>query len=148
MPDTVEIMYLTLQSGLLVSGNADITLAKSVASGDALSNQRISGRTDAVYLYQGRTDIRPMLGPRYEAGDYVVAEVSVRFPTATTLNPNSGAGIVLRQRVNDFKTTIVSGTWPVSGVPRPFLTFEEWPLSHVNVAKAKLTYRFRFFEYA
>lgn len=141
--DSVAVLLTVLQSGLVVSGNADITLARSVTSGDALSNQRISGRTDFIYLYQGRTDITPLTGGGfYEAADYVVAELNVRYPTATTTNANT----TLQTRVDDFKTTVASGAWPLSGVPMPFLVAEEHPMAHANVAKAKLTYRLRYLD--
>ena len=139
MPDTadsVDILYGLFRSGLVVSGNSYITVAKAATSGDALSSFRVSGFTTFIGIIGGRTEVEPLIGGTFTAmADYVDVEIFHR---------ESGIAVSgLRMRVNDAKITVASGAFPISGVARPVQTAESQPLQHEHIAKAKLTYRFR-----
>jgi len=134
-------MYGQLTSGLVVSGNSYITLAKIITSGDALTSLRVSGFTDFIGLRLERNEIRPLTGGVFtEVADYVSAEIYIHVSGAQVL---SG----LRQRINDFKITVASGAWESGNtvnIALPTLVAEDWTMPHERVGRAKLTYRFRY----
>jgi len=142
--DGVNTLRLVLQSGIVVSGNGDISLIRVLTSGDAMTTHRISGATMLIALRQGRTETQALTNSVYtQVRDYVEAEIFVHYPSVST----SGAQTALRTLVNDFKITVASGSFVTSGTgnpPRPIFVGEEWPMPHGLVAKARLIYKFNY----
>lgn len=143
--DTTQTILAVLQSGLVVSGNSYITVQRQTVSGDALSNMRVSGYTELIYLRNARTDGQGLTGGNNtEIADYTDIDIYVSFRQSqiSGVGIGSGAYSTLRQRVDDTKITIASGTF--TSPPRPILISETWPQSHQQVAYGKLNYRTRY----
>lgn len=145
--NSVQTLLDVLNSGLVVSGNADITVQRQTISGDALSNQRVSGYTTVIYLRNGRTDGIGITGGTFtEMADYVDSEVliTLRQSQVSGIGLNSGAVAILKTRVDDLKITVASGTF--TNPPRPIQISENWPQPHQQVAKATLIWRFKYLQ--
>ena len=143
--DTVQTLLSVLQSGLVVSGNSYITVQRQTVSGDALSNMRVSGYTELIYLRNARTDGMGLTGGNNtEIADYTDIDIYVSFRQSQVsgVGTHSGAYSTLRQRVDDTKITMASGTF--TAPPRPILIAENWPQPHQQVAKSTLSYRTRY----
>lgn len=135
----MSTLLTVLQSGLLVSGNSDVSLVKVITSGDAMTSFTVSGKTELIALRQGRNETNPMLGGQVTTiADYVIADIFIHYPYANT----SSTVTTLRTRVDDFKITIASGTF--TNPPRPIFVAESWPVAHEKFGHASLTYRFRY----
>jgi hypothetical protein len=144
-PDAVGIMLNIVQSGVVVSGNSFITVARSMTSGDALSSFRVSGPTDLIAIRLTRNITMPLLGGRFnKVEDYVDAEIWHHDVTANASGviSSSGSVAIVQKMVNDFKVTISGGTW--SGVPPPQLVSEVHPYAQQQFAKGRLTYRVQY----
>jgi len=144
--DSVGVFLNAIQSGLVVSGNSFITVARVVNSGDALSSFRVSGPTDfiGIRLSPGRG---AALTGRYftEMQDNVVIDVYHHDVTATVSGPAyPGTVAVVQQRINDLKLTVSGATWAGTGVPPPKLVSESHPLAQAQFARGELTYRVRY----
>ena len=143
--DTVQTLLTVLQSGLVVSGNSYITVQRQTVSGDALSNMRVSGYTELIYLRNARTDGQGLTGGNNtEIADYTDIDIYISFRQSqiSGVGTHSGAYSTLRQRVDDTKITIASGSF--SSPPRPVFVGENWPQPHQQVAKATTSYRTRY----
>ena len=143
---------LVIRGGVLQSldmtVNSNITVAKQVVSGDAMSSLTLSGtgRYEWIALRLVRNETRPLTGSLFtEVADYVRAEVYCHYPVFVSGGMTaSGAIATVQQRVNDFKTTVLSGVWSSGNPAVPKLVAEEHPMAHQQVAKGSLTYRLRY----
>lgn len=149
--DTPSIILAQIQSGLVVSGNANITVEKSITSGDVLSSFRQSGTGsyELITLRLSRSTAVPMTGGRYtDIADIIRADLYVKYPFGPFgLSGGvtaSGALITLEQRLKDFKTTILSGVWSSGSPPIPVLVNETRPQAQEKLARASLDYRMRY----
>ena len=135
----MDSLYTVIRSGLVVSGNGSITVAKQLTSGDAMQSFRISGAEHLIGLRQGRSESLGILGGKFtQIADYVDVDLFVHYTYATT----SSVLTPLRRLVDDFKITIASGSF--TNPARPILVAESWPMAHEKNAKATLSYRFRY----
>ncbi len=144
-PDSVGIFLNVLQSGVVVSGNSYITVARSMTSGDALSSFRVSGPTDLIAIRLTRNVTMPLLGGRFnKVEDYVDAEIYHHDVTANAAGiiSSSGSVAIVQRLVNDFKVSVSGGTW--SGVPPPQLVQEVHPYAQMQFSKARLSYRVQY----
>ena len=146
--DSVNTLFTTIQSGLVVSGNSYISVAKQVTSGDALASFRISGMTDFIGLRLQRNETKGLTGGVFtEVADYVVADISIHGTYAKASGQTETQTLSgLRQRVDDFKITVASGTWSGTNPARPILVSESWSLPHEKAGKAELVWRFRYLQ--
>ncbi len=143
--DSVNLFYTQCQSGLVVSGNSYVYVAKSITSGDTLASFRVSGATSYIAFRLSKTESEPMVGGTFIGiTDYVETEIYVRRTYSAgvdTIPIVSG----LSQLVTDFATTVLSGNWNASGnVSRPTLVARSAPLVHEKFGKQRLTYRLRY----
>lgn len=142
MPNTLnaaDALYDVLVSGLVVSGNAYIVLAKNITSGDAITSFNVSGFTDFIILNNVRGDGMGITGGTFvEIADYVEATIFKHETYTNTTNVYSG---VVRM-VDDLKITVASGSF--TNPPRPVLVTENWTVPHEKATRASLTYRFRY----
>ena len=137
-------MLDVLVSGLVVSGNADITVQRQTVSGDFFTNQRVSGYTQGIYVRQGRTDGRGLTGSTFqEIDDYVDLDVytNYRFSQVSGLGFNSGAVATVKRILDDIKITVYSGTF--TNPAKPILISENMPQPLQQVAMGNQTWRFR-----
>jgi hypothetical protein len=141
--DAAGNIYNVIASGLVVSGNSYITVQTSLLSGQAASSlgYATSGKTDAIYIRLVRDQTEPMTGGVYNAiADNIVLEVyNLRVYQGGDTNVAMSG---LRTRVNDLKVTMASGSF--TGMSRPMLISESWPLPQEKWAKATLIYRTRY----
>jgi hypothetical protein len=128
---------------LVVSGNTSISVNTSLTSGQALASlgYATSGKTDAIYIRLARDQTAPLTGGVFnEIADNIVLEVyNLRVYQGGDTNVAMSG---LRTRVNDLKVTMASGSF--TGMSRPMLVSESWPLPQEKWAKATLVYRTRY----
>ena len=137
-------MLNILVSGVEVSGNADILVQRQTVSGDFFSNQRISGYTQGVYIRQGRTDGRGLVGSTFqEVDDYVDLDIytNFRYSQVSGLGFNSGAVAITKRIMDDIKIAVYSGTF--TNPAKPLLISESMPQPLQQVAMGNQTWRFR-----
>ena len=143
MVDSVGVFLNVVQSGLVVSGNGYMTCTRVVNSGDALTSFRVSGPNDFIGLRLSPGRGNPLTGGFTEVVDTVITEIYHHDTSfATSGVAQSGASVAAVQRmVNDFKTTVNSGTWTGFGMSPPKLVSETHPLAQAMFSRATLTYR-------
>jgi hypothetical protein len=146
--DSVTVLLNQTQSGLVVSGNPNISIVKQVTSGSSISSFRQSGTGpyEYVMLHLARNQTDALTGGRFTAvADYVAVEFFCKYPVSVSGGtPSSGAVITVQQRMNDFKTTVLSGVWGSGSPAIPTLVAEKHPVEHQQVARGSLEYRFRY----
>jgi len=143
--DSVEVLYNSIISGLVVSGNSNIVVSRSLTSGDAMTSFKLlgAGTSELIALRLVRNTTTPQTGGYFNSiSDYVQAQFYGHYTTSGM--PSSGAIANLQQRMADFKTTVLSGTWSSGCPPIPMLTAEEHPMSNQQVTRGSLTYRFHY----
>ena len=150
--DSVGVFLGAVQSGLVVSGNAYITLTRVMNSGDALSSFRVSGPNDfiGIRLQPGRGE--PLTGSYFtQIAESVVVIYHHDTTFATSGVSQSGASVAAVQRLtNDFKLTVSGATWATTssgvytGMAPPKLVMETHPLAVAQFAHATLQYRVRY----
>lgn len=142
--DELDKVFNVLISGLVVSGNNYIVVQRQVVSGDTMSNQRVSGYTDWIMIRPIRIDVLPLRAGYAEMVEYFDIDVYniQRQSQVSGLGVLSGASSTVRQRVNDIKITIASGSY--SGISPPTIVGENWAQPHQQVTKATLSYRTRY----
>ena len=146
--DSPSIMLAQIQSGLVVSGipTAQITVAKSIMSGDVLSSFRTSGTGgyQLITLRLARNQTEPLLGGRFtQVADIVRADMYVKYNFGPNYNA-SGALATLEVMVRDFKTSVLSGVWSSGSPPMPYLVSETRPQAQEKLARASLDYKLRY----
>ena len=105
-----------------------------------------TGKYEWIALRLVRNETSPLLGPLFtEVADYVKAEFYCKYPVFVSGGMTaSGAIATVQQRINDFKTTVLSGVWSSGNPAIPKLVAEERPMAHQQVAAGSLTYRMRY----
>lgn len=145
VPDSVGIFLSAIQSGVVVSGNSSITVARSMTSGDALASFRIGGKQDMLAVRLTKNEPIPFTGSFYtKVADMVNIDVYHHDTAAGTsgLSSSSGSVAIVQRLVNDLKVTVSGFAW--SGVPPPKLAGEGHPYAQAQFAHATVTYRVRY----
>ena len=146
--DAVTDLINQTQSGLVVSGNSNIVIVRQITSGASISSSKVSGTGSYEYviLHLVRNQTEALTGGRFtQVADYVAAEFYCKYPIFVSGGtPSSGAITTVQQRMNDFKTTVLSGTWGSGNPTMPTLVAEKHPIEHQQIARGSLEYRLRY----
>jgi len=145
MPNTinaVNVLFNVLKSGVVASGNSVMTIAEELTSGDALMSFAVSGKTEGIFLRQGRTQTDPLTGVAHfnAIADHVIVDVFVH----KSYQNQSGVGSLtpLKRIEDDLKITVYSGSF--SNPARPHLTAEDASMQHEKYAVLRQEWRFRY----
>ena len=143
--DAVQSLYNVFQSGVVVSGNTQITLAEQFTSGSAIMSLRVSGFNEYIQVFRmPGAQVTAVTGGTYQGAvsEVVAEEIYIRRATYD----NQQVLSILNQRIADSKITVASGAFNSSGfnLPRPYLSRENAPMVYELNGKARLEWRFRY----